>query len=460
MTTVGLVRVTIVTPHRRMDMALPERAPMAELLPTLLRRAGESLADDGVLTGGWVLRRADGTAIESAGGLGAYQVQDGEVLYLVPRIEDWPELEYDDLVDAIASGAGKTGRLWSPQQTRRAGLAVAAFAVLLAVVAILRAGPSWEDATWTALTLAALLLGAGTLLARAFGDAAAGAVLAALAMVPAACGGALALGGSAQLSEFSTPHALPGCAALLLTAILGYVAVADGAAVFVGAATFGALGGLWALLEVIGWVSTVESAALLGAAVLIFSPLIGPLAIRMGRLPMPVLPKTSADLVRDDPQPPRSAVYAAVLRSDGLLTGMIWGSCLVAAGCQIWLAVDASTSAIILLFLLTIGFLIRARLYPAIRQRVPIMIAGLAGAAGAALIPLMADESRLLTVAVPLMLLAAAVAMTLGMTYSRKPPGAYVGRYAELLEVMIVLFAVPVACSVLGLFGWVRGLGG
>src|SRR5690606_40136769 len=66
------------------------------------------------------------------------------------------------------------------------------------VVAILRAGPSWEDATWTALTLAALLLGAGTLLARAFGDAAAGAVLAALAMVPAACGGALALGGRSE----------------------------------------------------------------------------------------------------------------------------------------------------------------------------------------------------------------------------------------------------------------------
>jgi len=141
---------------------------MAELLPTLLRRAGESLADDGVLTGGWVLRRADGTVIESSRALGAYQVHDGEVLYLVPRIEDWPELEYDDLVDAIASGAGKTGRLWSPQQTRRAGLAVAAFAVLLAVVAILRAGPSWEDATWTALTLAALLLGAGTLLAPSF----------------------------------------------------------------------------------------------------------------------------------------------------------------------------------------------------------------------------------------------------------------------------------------------------
>src|SRR5690606_41784241 len=139
--------------------------------------------------------------------------------------------------------------------------------------------------------------------------------------------------------------------------------------------------------------------------------------VRMGRQPMPVLPKASADVVQVDPQPPRSAVYAAVLRSDGLLTGMIWGSCLVAAGCQIWLAMDASTSAIILLFLLTIGFLIRARLYPAIRQRVPIMIAGLAGAAGAAHISMMSDESGQLAGAVQLKLLAAAEAVQLRVSH-------------------------------------------
>ncbi|MGH3468234.1 MAG: type VII secretion integral membrane protein EccD, partial [Thermocrispum sp.] len=254
--------------------------------------------------------------------------------------------------------------------------------------------------------------------------------------------------------------ALTGFAALLLVAILGSVGVADGSALFAGAATTGLLGTVWALLAVVDAVSTVESAALVAAVTLIFSPLFGPLSIRLGRLPMPVLPRTSADLVRDDPQPPRSAVYAAVLRADGLLTGMIAGGCLCAALCQVLLALDGSTSAIILLFLLTIGFLLRARLYPAIRQRIPILCAGLAGASSLALVPMMAEEGRLLTVAVPILVVAAAGVMLLGLLYSTQRPGAYFGRYAEVLEVIVVLFCVPVTCSVLGLFGWVRGLGG
>ena len=34
------------------------------------------------------------------------------------------------------------------------------------------------------------------------------------------------------------------------------------------------------------------------------------------------------------------------------------------------------------------------------------------------------------------------------------------GRYAEILEVLLVLAIVPVTCSVLGLYGYVRGLYG
>lgn len=460
MTTIGLVRVTIVAPHRRMDVALPERAPMAEILPTLLHRAGESLADDGVTQGGWVLRRTDGTVIDGSRALGAHRVRDGEVLHLVPQDRQWPELEYDDLVDAIASGASKTGRLWSPRQTRAAGLVIGGFGVLLAVVAILRAGPVWSSPGWTALSIAFLLLTAGTVLARAGGDAAAGSVLAGLALPLAFLGAAMLLMGSQPMSQLGAAQILAGSAALLLAAVLGYLGAADGSALFTGAASAGLLGTLWALLVVIDALSTVESAAVVSSAVLVFSPLFGPFAIRLGRLPMPVLPRTSADLVRDDPQPPRSQVYAAVLRTDGLLTGMIAGGCLVSMLCQLLLALDGSTSAVILQFLLLFGFLIRARLYPAVRQRVPILTAGLAGASYLALVPMMSDPDRLLSVAVPILLVFAAGVMLLGLLYSTRRPGAYFGRYAELLEVLIVLFVVPVACSVLGLFGWVRGLGG
>ena len=42
----GLARITISAPHRRVDVALPEHVALAELLPEVLRHAGEGLADD------------------------------------------------------------------------------------------------------------------------------------------------------------------------------------------------------------------------------------------------------------------------------------------------------------------------------------------------------------------------------------------------------------------------------
>lgn len=460
MTTTGLVRVTIAAPQRRMDLAMPERAPMAELLPTVLRHAGESLADDGVGDGGWVLRRPDGTEIDGSRALGAHRVRDGEVLHLVPRTQEWPELEYDDLVDAIASGAGRTGRMWSPRTTRRAGLAACGVAVALALMAVLRAGPPWSAPGLVSLVMAVVLVACGAAMASAFGDSAAGAVIAAYGLVPAFLGAAMSLAGELPPTQFGAPQFLAGFAALLLTAVLGYVGVTDGAAVFAGAASLGLFGAVlsWAALP--GVLGPAGAAGVVAGLMLIFSPLFGPLAIRIGRLPMPVLPRNAADLVRDDPQPPRHAVYAAVLRADGLLTGLIVGASIVAMVCQVLLALQGSTSAVILLLILASGFCLRARLYPAIRQRVPILCAGITGAGCLVAGPLMSSDANLLAVVVPILIVAAAGVLALGLVYSRRPPSAYFGRYAELLEVVVVLATVPVVVSLLGLFGFVRGLAG
>src|SRR4051812_42197042 len=101
----GLAPVTISSAQRRVDGALQEHVPLAELLPDLLRHAGEGLSDDGERHGGWLLRRTDGVALASGQGLFPQGVRDGEVLHLVPAREQWPELEYDDVVEEIAAGA-------------------------------------------------------------------------------------------------------------------------------------------------------------------------------------------------------------------------------------------------------------------------------------------------------------------------------------------------------------------
>jgi type VII secretion integral membrane protein EccD len=460
MNTTGLVRVTVAAPARRIDLALPERSPLAELLPGLLRHAGEDLADAGARSGGWVLRRPDGTVLEPARPLAAQRVRDGEVLHLTHAHTDWPELEYDDLVDAIATGSARTGAAWGPRHTRLAGLAIGALAIALCLVAVLRSGPPWSGPAWWSLGAAAVLLCAALLLARAAGDTGAGAVTAAVALPFAFAGGGLVFAGDRELTDLGAPHLLAASAGLLLAAVVALLGVVDRAALFVGAATTGVLGVAGGWLTTLDSLDAHEAAAVLAGLALAFSPVLAPLSVRLARVPMPVLPRAAADLLRDDPQPPRSAVYAAVVRADGLLTGMVGGVALVVVPCLVLLVRSDSTAALVLVFVLTAGLLLRARLYPILRQRVPLLAAGLAGAVCLATDPLMADRTALLSVAGPCLLLAGVLAALLGVVHSTREPSPYFGRYAEILEVLLVLAILPVTCSVLGLYGYMRGLGG
>ncbi|WP_410579949.1 type VII secretion integral membrane protein EccD [Amycolatopsis sp. lyj-108] len=458
MQTAGLVRVTITTPHRRIDMALPEHASVAEILPGLLARAGEGMADDGVAGGGWQLRRADGSAFDPDRTLGAHRVRDGEILHLTPRRAEWPELEYDDLVDAIATGSG--GRAWGPRHTRRAGLAAGAAAVLFGLVAVVRAGPPWTTpATW-ALAVSALLLTAGVLLARALRDAGAGAVVAAVALPFAFAGGGLLLAGDDPIGALSAGHLLLASAALLLAAVVGHLGVVAAPELFTGAATVGLLGVLGGWLATFDDLAGYRSAAVIGGGVLMLSTTFAPLALRLGRVPMPVLPRSTADLVRDDPQPPLELVHAAVARADALLTGMLGGAAIVVVYCQVRLIRSDSEAAVVLVALLAAGFLVRARLYPILRQRVPLLVTGIFGAGCLLAGPLMADRSLLLVLAGPLSLAVAAGVIASGVVLSTRAANPYLGRIAEYFEILVTIAVVPVACSVLGLYGYVRGLGG
>src|SRR6185436_10154387 len=101
--TSGLARITIRAPRRRLDLAVPDQVPLAEILPEVLRRAGEATRTElEPGPGGWTLRRADGAALGGATALAHQGVRDGDVLYLVPRSVTWPEPDYDDVVEEIA----------------------------------------------------------------------------------------------------------------------------------------------------------------------------------------------------------------------------------------------------------------------------------------------------------------------------------------------------------------------
>ncbi|GAB3868743.1 hypothetical protein GCM10027610_126630 [Dactylosporangium cerinum] len=274
----GLARVTINSPQRRVDVALPDAVPIAELLPELLQHAGVGLADDGERHGGWLLRRGDGTALSATTGLAGQEVRDGAVLHLVPARSSWPELEFDDVVDAIAAGARRQGVAWSPAATRAAALTAAGAGLLVALTATVR-----SDLPLLAAVAALVLILTGTLASRAYGDALTGATLAGYGLPFAAAAGWL----TAPPLTDAAGRTLLASTALLIASLLAGAGVAHLLRLFVAGATT-------ALLGVTGAFLALQLRPAAAAAVVLAALVAGVagtplLAIRLGKLPMPVV---------------------------------------------------------------------------------------------------------------------------------------------------------------------------
>ncbi|BBH65134.1 type VII secretion integral membrane protein EccD [Actinoplanes sp. OR16] len=446
----GLARVTISAPQRRVDVSLPERVPLAELLPDVLRHAGEDLADQGENHGGWVLRRADGVVLATGQGLEIQGVRDGEVLHLVPARDEWPEAEYDDVVEAVAEGARRRGGIWTPATTRTASLVAAGVPLALGVIALVRVGPGHGAA---GLVSAALLLLGGVIAARSYGSPPAGIALGGYALVYAFGGGA-----GLTASGWSAPA---GSVALLVASVIGVLGIAAGVRLFVAGATAGLLGALTALLAAAS--SPAAAAAMLISVLVCGLGVLPVLAVRLGRMPLPPPARPSGGPGRpdsaDDEPPDRAAVFAAVDRADELLTGLLVGHALASAAAFALLAAEGTRSARTLIAVCATALILRARLFVTARLRIPLLVAGLGGLAvlGADLILTTSWDAGLLPGLTAVVLLIAAVTIILGTRYEHRAPSPYLSRAADLLEGVAVIAVIPVACAVAGLYTALSG---
>nr|MDT0662633.1 type VII secretion integral membrane protein EccD [Micromonospora sp. DSM 115978] len=473
----GLALVTISAPQRRVDVALPEHLPLADLLPEVLRHAGEGLADDGERHGGWVLRRADGAPLAAGQGLFPQGVRDGEVLHLVPARDRWPEWEYDDVVEAIAAGAAGQGGTWSPQATRIAALTAAGTLLAVGLAGLLAGGPGWAMGAGATLGTAALLTLAATLASRAYGDGLVGATLGGYSLGYAFFGGALLVasgdpvGVLGPVRWIGAPEALVGSVSVLLTAVLATVGVAVGRRIFVAGVLVGVLGAATALA---GFRLPAAGAAAVLMSVLVCGIGAVPvLAVRLGRLPMPAITVPAgagaADFAATDPaavgpgtgvrhRPTRSRVFAAVARTEAILSGLLIGHAALVVIAAVLLVTTGGVAGQLLAAVGGSASLLRSRLFVTRRQRIPLLAAGMAVAAvlGSAWAGRLGETGLLALVVAGL--LTALVTVAAGVGYAERQPGPYLGRAADVLDVLMVVSVVPVACAVLGLYGQARGL--
>jgi type VII secretion integral membrane protein EccD len=147
-----LVRVSVVSEDRRLDIGVPASVPLIEIIPGFARSLG--VLDPTLAHGGYALHRADGSILDPARSAGAQGVHDGELLTLVrggliaePRI-------YDDVVEAVIDATSSQHGVWSPQDSARTALAISLSFLALCALLLLTAG--------SALGIGAFIAAGGT----------------------------------------------------------------------------------------------------------------------------------------------------------------------------------------------------------------------------------------------------------------------------------------------------------
>jgi type VII secretion integral membrane protein EccD len=449
--------VTVVAPRTRIDLALPSDVAVANLLPMLLKIAGEASADGGSTHGGWCLAKLGGEEIDPERSLSSLGVVDGDLLQIRHRNDNPPPPLFDDVVDAIATAAPNSYRPWTQHTARTLGLVAAGSALLASAVVLLRAGamsvpgPGFGAPALAGVTAVVLLI-AGVVIARVYGETTTGVVVAA---------------GSLPLGFVSGLHIVPGglhaenfllaCTLVLVLAAASITLLGAGITPFMASATAAALGAL-AFLSASLVHRPAGIAAGVAAVALGSISALPRLTIHLSKLPKPQVPSNTKDLQED----PGLADYTAIEQRAGIahqyLTGMIMGSGVVAAIGAV-LASAGGALGIVLAVVVASVLLLRARSYANGNQAVALLVSGMVAIAGLITgLLAAADRPGLLLAGFGGLLALAALALVLGVVVPQRRFSPVARRSVDLIEAVLIASVLPLALGVLDLYHTFRAL--
>lgn len=197
----GLVRVTIASGRRRVDLVLPAAVPVAELVPELARSVG--LLDGATVYGGYRVVTQDGRVLAHDAGLLIQGVEDGSLLTVSAGVDEAPPRVYDDVVEAMTDVVESELRPWEPAAGRRTALGAAALLLGIGGYSLLLQTDHVLGAV-SAGVVAALLTAAAVVLSRVQGERQAAVVVGVVASLYGGVVGALAGRGEAFLGMGGT----------------------------------------------------------------------------------------------------------------------------------------------------------------------------------------------------------------------------------------------------------------
>ena len=443
----GLVRVTVTSGTRRVDLVLPGAVPVAELLPELARSVG--LLDPATVHGGYRVGTSDGRRLALDSGLTLQGVEDGSLLTVTAGVDDPAPRVYDDVVEAMTDVVEHDLEPWRPAAGRRTALVAAGLFLVLGAGALLIQRGSDVAAAATAL-VAVGLCAAAIVLSRAQRETEAAVAVAWLGAAYATVAGLMLAPDDARWS--AEPLAAAGAGALLagMVCLVGLDAGRTLAfpPVVVGALALGV--GVYVRSAPDGWapaslLTTVLAFVVLAGSVFPWLAL-GATTTRVDQL------YTPADITAtpDDIEPDRVAADARVAHEILLAISGTVGLLLVLVAP---LAVSLGVTGTLLAVDACLIVVLRTRQYRTGSEVLVGLGSGIAGIAATALTVLALHPDWRPTLAVVLAVLGALLLLA---TLTPSAPSVRRGRLGDVLESAALLALLPLLVVATGLFDQVR----
>jgi type VII secretion integral membrane protein EccD len=439
----ALVRVTVVSEDRRLDVGIPAQVPLVELLPGFARSLG--VLDPTLAHAGYALRRADGTTLDPTRGAGAQGVRDGDLLTLARGGLVAEPKVYDDIVEAVLDATADQHRTWTPKDNARTALAVSLTFLGLCAVVLFAAGPGIGIGAIIAGGGAIVLIAAAAVLTRV-GQPEAGHALGLAAALFGGLAGFLAVPHTG-FDVWGWPLAAAGLG-LVIVGGAGLAFTQNKPEIHLVPLALGAAIGVTSLVAALFAPGGVAPYAIMTAVVATLANGLPWLALSSTRIRV-ISPQSDADMF-SDPEPidaaevtRRAEAGQRVLISLRLALGF---SVLLAAP----LVAGSGTAGAALTALAFVGMMFQSRQTYARSGVLVLMSLGAVGLAVTGLTVVAAQPGMRITL---LVLLLAATAVLVTMTILSPRARLRMGRVADVVEVVAIAALLPLGVIAAGLNG-------
>jgi type VII secretion integral membrane protein EccD len=440
----GLVRVTVASGTRRVDLVLPGAVPVAELVPELARSVG--LLDASTVHGGFAVVTATGRQLAPDAGLTLQGVEDGGVLTVTAGVDDEPPRVYDDVVEAMSDAVEQDLEPWRPGAARRTALVAAGLLLVLGIAALyLQRGTAL--AAGAAALISLVLCVVAVVLSRAQHERDAAVVVAWLASAYAATAGLMI---APEDAVFFTEPLVAAGAGAMIAGLVCLTGLGEGRTlafppVVVGAIAVAAgLGVAWLDLGPAKLLTTALVVVVLAGSVFPWLALSA-----TGTRAAPLHPEAAGGTDRVDRD--RVAADARLAHEILLAITATVGLLLVLIAP---VAVGLGVSGTLIAIAASAVVMLRTRQYRTGSEVLAGLVAGIAGLAATAVAVLVTHPDWRATVAVVLAVTGAALLLA---TMSPSAPSVRRGRLGDVLETVALLSLPPLLVIATGLVDTIAG---